>query len=381
MVNYTYSNGPELAVKNKLGAITHAELEKFEAKYVFARDAEIAAGYGPSGHFDAEHLKAIHRHLFQDVYEWAGHTRDEKVALADDTVATEPLMRKVNGDPFMAGPLIPDALERIAGTLRHSNYLRDLSREHFAEQAADIMVEINGAHPFREGNGRTQRVFIRELAKEAGHELDFSVVTRERMVQASIAANERGDGAMMRRMFNEISDPVRVAGLDKAIDALNANRFSWNEAYIATAEPHHNVELTMAGIAGEQFMARTATAILIGQVSDLPVPRPGAWRNFYVRANSVEAHAAVNCSGHSECVGLRPRAWSCLAELEGNHRPARRPHPRQMPGPSLEPLAGLRRTIATGALAPAAGKQRFHTGRTAPSRPPTDHGCADRHRQ
>jgi cell filamentation protein len=159
---------------------------------VFARDAEIASGCSPSGRFNAEHLKAMLRHLFQDVYEWAGRTRDEQVALSDGTVATEPLLRKADGQPFLPGPRIPGALKRFGAVLWQSNYLRGLSREAFAERAADIMVDTNGVHPFREGNGRTQRVFIRELAQQAGHELDFSVVTRERMIQASIAGNELG---------------------------------------------------------------------------------------------------------------------------------------------------------------------------------------------
>lgn len=231
-------------------------------------------GHGPSGQHDAAHLKAIHRHLFQDVYEWAGHTREEKVMLSDGTVATEPMLRKVDGSLFMPGPLIPAALDHIANTLRASDYLRGLTREEFAARAADIMLELNGAHPFREGNGRTQRVFMRELAREAGHELDFSVVTRERMIEACIAGNERGDNGMMRRLFNEISDPVRRAALSKAIHALNENGFPWNDRYIATAEPGHQVEVTMAGVAGAQFMGRTETAILIGQASDLPKPHP-----------------------------------------------------------------------------------------------------------
>jgi hypothetical protein len=85
---------------------------------------------------------------------------------------------------------------------------------------------------------------------------------------------------MMRPMFDEISDPVRVTALEKAIGALNENRFPWNDRYVATAEPGHKVEVTMAGIAGEQFMARTATAILVGQTSDLPEPRPERGETF-----------------------------------------------------------------------------------------------------
>jgi cell filamentation protein len=274
VVHYTYSDEPESAVKNKLGATTHDELEEREAIYVFSRDVEIMDGHGPAGQFDAAHLKAIHRHLFQDVYEWAGRTRDEKVPLSDGTVATEPVLRKIDGKLFTAGRQIPAALNRIAGTLRAANYLRRLSRNEFAWRAADIMVELNAVHPFREGNGRTQRAVVRALATEAGHDLDFSVVSRERMIQASIAWNEQGDSAMMRRMSDEISDPVRVAALDKAIASLSQLGFPWNDRYIATVEPGHRLAVTMAGIAVDQFMARTESAILIGQVRDLPDPRP-----------------------------------------------------------------------------------------------------------
>jgi cell filamentation protein len=139
----------------------------------------------PAGTFDAAHLKAIHRDLFQDVYEWAGHTRNEKVRLSDGTIASEPFLRKVDGRPFLVGARIKEALAAIAARLRAANYLRGFARQEFAERAADVMADINAVHAFREGNGRTQRAFIRQLAMEAGHELDFSVVSRERMVQAS----------------------------------------------------------------------------------------------------------------------------------------------------------------------------------------------------
>lgn len=272
MPGYTLDDG--LTVKNKLGATSHSALEIAEADYVRNRLLQMELGHGPTGQFDAAHLKAIHHHLFQDVYEWAGHTRDERVALSDGTIATEPLLRKMDGSAFMAGPMIPEALDRIAGSLRAANYLCGLPREEFARRAADVMVDLNGVHPFREGNGRTQRVFMRALATEAGHELDFAIVSRERMIQASIAGNDRGDNAMMRRMFDEISDPVRVAALEKAIEALSEHKFPWNDNYLATAEPGHKIEVTMAGVAGDQFMARTSTEILIAQTSDLPTPRP-----------------------------------------------------------------------------------------------------------
>lgn len=278
MPGYTLQDG--LTLKNKLGATSHEALEAAETDYVRNRLWDFTSGQGPKGGFDIAHLKAIHRHLFQDVYEWAGCTRDERVMLSDGTIASEPVLRKVDGEPFMQGPLIADTLERITGKVRDENYLRGLSREEFSNRAAALMVELNGVHPFREGNGRTQRVFITELAQEAGHKLDFSCVTRERMIQASIAGNEKNDPAMMQRLFNEISDPVRVAALSKAIGSLEQHGFAWNNHYIATTEPGHKVDVRLAGVAGEQFMARTKTAILIGQTRDLPQPPPERGQDF-----------------------------------------------------------------------------------------------------
>jgi cell filamentation protein len=190
---YTLTDG--ITVKNKVFATSQDQLERLEVEYVVPRVLEIELGFGPTGQFNAEHLKAIHRHLFQDVYEWAGHTRDERVALSDGTVATEPILSKVDGQPFLIGPAIPAALDHIATKLRAAGYLRGLPREEFAERAADVMVELNATHAFREGNGRTQRVFIRQLGKEAGHGLDFSVVSRERMIKR---ASRRISGAIHR---------------------------------------------------------------------------------------------------------------------------------------------------------------------------------------
>jgi cell filamentation protein len=270
--NYTYP-GTE-TVKNAFGITDYAELEGVEAALVKARHAEIDAGFGPAGQFDAEHIKAIHRHLFQDVYEWAGRTRDERVALSDGTIATMPIMRKPEGQPFSIGIAIPAALDDVGEKLRASNHLRDLRREEFAERAADTMAAINTIHPFREGNGRTQRVFMEQLAHAASHDLDFTVISRERMIQASIAAHEQGDTSMMRRMFDEISDPERVTLLRQSIAALDKLKVDWNDRYVATIAPGPKVELVFAGIAGSQFMARTASKILFGRVSDLPDPQP-----------------------------------------------------------------------------------------------------------
>ena len=277
MANYTY---PEVdTLKNKLGVRNSQELGRIQGQLVAARVYELTLGHGPEGHFDAEHLKAIHEHLFQDVYEWAGHTRDEFVALSDGTVASEPDMKQA-GLVFLAGHLIARTLDRLAIKLAEAEYLHGLPRDEFASRAADIMAVLAAIHPFREGNGPTQRMFLNALAAQAGHSLDFTVVSKERMLQVSMAAVEHDNPALMRRLFNEISDPSRVAALRQAIELLEKGRFPWNDRYLATAEPGQPVELRMVGPVGDYFMGRTGTRILIGNMADLPSPHPQTHQTF-----------------------------------------------------------------------------------------------------
>jgi cell filamentation protein len=75
VANYTYPGTDTL--KNRFGETDLDKLQRLEARLVAIRHVEIELGYGPQSQFDADHLKAIHRHLFQDVFEWAGRTRDE----------------------------------------------------------------------------------------------------------------------------------------------------------------------------------------------------------------------------------------------------------------------------------------------------------------
>jgi cell filamentation protein len=212
---YTLPDGE--TVKNKLGATSHSELEAIAVDFVKARQIEHALDPRIARTFDAAHLKAIHRQLFQDVYDWAGHTRDEQVRLPDGTVASEPLLYRPGSKPFAVGSQVSDGLDALAAKLKEADYLRGLPRGEFAARAASVLADVNQIHAFREGNGRTQRIFMQELAENAGHSFDFRVVSRERMVQASIAAHEDRDIGPMRRMLDEISNPHRLAALTPAI--------------------------------------------------------------------------------------------------------------------------------------------------------------------
>jgi hypothetical protein len=123
-------------------------------------------------------------------------------------------------------------------------------------------------------------MFLSALATRAGRSLDFTVVSQERMLQVSTAAVEHDNPALMRRLLNEISDPSRVAALRQAIELLEKSRFSWNDSYLATAEPRQPVEVRMVGPIGDYFMGRTSTRILFDDMADLPSPHPQTHQTF-----------------------------------------------------------------------------------------------------
>lgn len=121
------------------------------------------------------HLQDIHKYIFQDVYTWAGQTRN--INLSKESV-------------FCWFQHIESEQERIFTGLRKANYLIGFDKEQFSEAAAFYLGEINSLHPFREGNGRAQREFIRELALNAEWILDLETIPREKMIEASIEAHK-----------------------------------------------------------------------------------------------------------------------------------------------------------------------------------------------
>lgn len=124
-------------------------------------------------------LRGLHRYLFQDVYPWAGRTRRS--------------MTLSKGDAFLHGRFVDGALARQFELLKAEKHLKGLTLDKFAQRAAFHICEINFIHPFREGNGRTLRLFLRELARQAGHELDIGRVAGLAWMQASIVSTRTQD--------------------------------------------------------------------------------------------------------------------------------------------------------------------------------------------
>lgn len=129
------------------------------------------------GNYDYEHLKAIHKELFKDIYVWAGQDRYD--------IDYRGIFRKGNTE-FTHGERLPEIADNLFNALKDENYFKDLKKEDMIKSLASFLNGINILHPFREGNGRTQRLFIEELAKNGGYELNLSNVNQSIMIQASI---------------------------------------------------------------------------------------------------------------------------------------------------------------------------------------------------
>ena len=99
------------------------------------------------------------------------------------------------------------------------------------------------------------------------------------------AARNEDDNSQLRSLIDEISHPARAAALRLAIDALNQFGFDWHTYFLGTLESGQPVELTLAGVSRGQFMARTATSILIGQAADPPIPTPARGEAFTITSS------------------------------------------------------------------------------------------------
>jgi cell filamentation protein len=113
---------------------------------------------------------------------------------------------------------------------------------------------------------------VDQLAANLGYKLHFEVVSKERLIQASILS-ANGDLAMMERVMDEITDTERVQRLAKVIAHLEENRFNWNDIYLATTTPGESYAGTFAGSDGINFFFRDdQNQIFVGSLSDLKMP-------------------------------------------------------------------------------------------------------------
>ena len=174
-------------LRNRLGIVEPATLRQAEADLSQAAIADLGTRNLP-GRYDLDHLCAFHREIFGDLYPWAGEIRVVGIA---------------KSDPFCLPQHIAGFASEVFAALAADRYLRGFDRCDFLTKLTHYFAEVNAIHPFREGNGRAQRAYFLQLAREAGWLIDWSILDPEENIQVSMASL-RGDNGPLREQFEAL---------------------------------------------------------------------------------------------------------------------------------------------------------------------------------
>ena len=169
--DYSYPDSGVL--RNKFDVEDQKKLNEIEEEFVTLRSFELSEEIIDPP-FSIDTIKYIHKKLFGDIYEWAGEFRNIDISKGNSRFANV--------------AYIESSLNEISGNLIKDSFLNGLDRNDFVKKAACYMSEINAVHPFREGNGRTQREFINQLAYNAGYYITWNKIDPAEMLNATIAS-------------------------------------------------------------------------------------------------------------------------------------------------------------------------------------------------
>lgn len=195
---------------NRYGIHDAAKLYAMELDITHIRAAELSTR-PVKGNYDLKHLQMIHKKLFGDIYPFAGKIRDVRIS---------------KGNMFCFPEFIKPMAEDIFDKLARDQYLKGLDQDTFIDRLSFYMGEVNALHPFREGNGRTQRVFFTQLAQDAGHNLHFERMDKDELLQADIAGMA-GDYSKLKAILNKHIEPIQKQSIRDKLDAAKEKCKEW----------------------------------------------------------------------------------------------------------------------------------------------------------
>ena len=158
-------------LKNKLNIRDNKLLKTAEEEITLIKQMELLKN-PIKGNFSKAHFMNIHKFIFEDIYSFAGKIRREQISKADTM--------------FYPPNLIDRELDKVFAKIKEKNMLKETDKEKVFDNLAYVMAELNIIHPFREGNGRSIREFIRLMAKRMGYDLNWGNVDKEELLEASI---------------------------------------------------------------------------------------------------------------------------------------------------------------------------------------------------
>ena len=189
-IKYCYPNSNVLI--NKLNIQKADDLFEAEKKFTLLRLSELQIK-PIKGNYDFAHLKAIHKYIFQDIYEWAGKERTVEIG---------------KGNLFCTVKFIQDYAKSVFGKYFPQCYAVKDNFDDFVRVFAENYGDLNALHPFREGNGRTQREFARLVCLECGYDFDLSNTTHKEMLKASKLSFDKGENILFIKIFSKALSPI-----------------------------------------------------------------------------------------------------------------------------------------------------------------------------
>lgn len=177
---------------NKLDIRDEADLFTAEKELTFIRIQELQEN-PIIGAFDFAHLKRIHEYIFQDLYTWAGKIRTVEIG---------------KGNMFCTTACIDSYADSVFGKYYKQCRENKNFKEKFITALAENYGDLNALHPFREGNGRTQREFARLVCLDCGYVFDLSCTSHDKMLQASRLSFDKADSSQLCNIFREAVVPI-----------------------------------------------------------------------------------------------------------------------------------------------------------------------------
>lgn len=175
-------------LRNLVGATSYPELRQAEGDIVTL--SEISLKNIPHT-ADLAELQEIHKNLFSKIYDWAGELRTVNI-------------RKGSEEYFLDYMYLENGTKFVFNNLYKEHCLQNLNYDNFVRRLAFFYEQLNFIHPFREGNGRTQRIFWQRVASTAGYNIDWSKVIGKELDRASLIGRVENNLEPLETMFDRI---------------------------------------------------------------------------------------------------------------------------------------------------------------------------------
>ncbi|WP_317993709.1 BID domain-containing T4SS effector [Bartonella gliris] len=256
-------------LKNKYG---ETDLERFQEKSSHDTEKAIKALREEPlpEYFDSAYLCHIHYQLFKNTFEWAGQLRTVPFTFADGSIAAmSEMKREVWDNTFAVGDQIQEGLQILDQTLAEKNHLQGLTRKEFISEAVELLISLKYIHPFIDGNEHTEQFFFENLAKAAGHQLNFSLATKTRMMTAYTEAAQYGNTQPMRDLFEDISNPEKILLLREFMNNMKEHGRDVNNRLVMAAKEGETYIGIYKGANSNSFMLDMQGTYIIGNQEHL----------------------------------------------------------------------------------------------------------------